>query len=162
MWRGPVRTGRRAFEWGLLSVLVLAMALLFMQQAKHVQGQAELAAIKSTLGALRTTAVQEHLRARVSGQGTLTASASNNPFDLLQVRPGNYLGVLDSARALTARPGSWWYDPDCVCVVYAPLEPQWLAGATGAAWLRFRIDRRSGPLQLDAMEPYSWQGQRLE
>ena len=47
MWRGPVRTGRRAFEWGLLSVLVLAMALLFMQQAKHVQGQAELAAIKS-------------------------------------------------------------------------------------------------------------------
>ncbi len=161
-WRGPVRPGRRAFEWGLLLVVVLGLVLFFLQQAHQVQGQAELASIRSTLGALRMTAVQDDLRARVSGQGDRPVSAQSNPFELLQFRPGNYLGALDAAQSLTVRPGSWWFDPDCVCVVYAPLEPHWLVGASGAARLRFRVVQRAGPWELDALEPYVWQGQRVE
>jgi len=146
----------------LLLALVLGLVLYFLQQVQQVQGQAELAAIKSTLGALRTAAVQEDLRARVSGQRSASTSPASNPFDLLQVRPGNYLGPLDSVTALTARPGSWWFDPDCVCVVYAPLEPRWLTGTAGAARLRFRVGSGAGPMQLDAMEPYFWQSQRVQ
>lgn len=141
---------------------VLGLALLFMQQAQRVQGQAELAAIKSTLGALRMAAVQEDLRRKVSGQGGRPAAEHSNPFELLQFRPGNYLGSLDSSQALMVRSGGWWFDPKCVCVVYAPLDPQWLAGASGLPRLRFRVDVSASPMQLHAIESYSWQGQRLE
>ena len=145
-----------------MSAVILALMLLFLQEGRKVQAQAELAAIQSTLGALRTAAVLQDLQARSSGSGAAARNPSANPFELLEVRPGNYLGVLDAAQALTARAGSWYFDRECVCVVYLPLEARWLASASGVPALRFRVRSDAGPLQLLAVEPYRWQGQRVE
>jgi hypothetical protein len=139
--------------------LVLVVLLTFMHQAQQVQGQAELAAIKRTLGALRTAAVMDDLQSRVRGR---SGPPVTNPFDLLQPRPDNYLGPLDAAQAVAARPGSWWFDPQCGCVVYAPLETRWLAGTADGAGLRFRVVTGEGPLQLAALTTYRWQGQRVD
>ena len=145
-----------------MSAVILALMLLFLQEGRKVQAQAELAAIQSTLGALRTAAVLQDLQARASGSSAAARSLSANPFELLEVRPGNYLGVLDAAQALTARAGSWYFDRECVCVVYLPLEARWLASPSGVPALRFRVRSDAGPLQLLAVEPYRWQGQRVE
>ena len=158
-WREATRARSRFFEWGLMAGLVLVVLLTFMHQAQQVQGQAELAAIKRTLGALRTAAVMDDLQARLHGR---SGPPGANPFDLLQLRPENYLGPLGAAQAATVRPGSWWFDPQCSCVVYAPLETRWLAGSTGGTWLRFRVVTGEGPLQLAALGTYLWQGQRVD
>lgn len=159
LWREPARPGRRVFEWGLLASVILALVLLLLRQGQQVQGQAELAAIKMTLGALRTAAIMDHLQAKARGK---PAATPDNPFDLLQARPAHYLGVLGPGQASAAHPGSWWLDPECRCVVYAPLEPRWLAANSGGQMLRFRVTTSGGPLQLVALEAYLWQGQRVE
>ena len=146
-------------EWGLLAVVVLALVLLFLRQGQQVQGQAELASIKTTLGALRTAAVMDDLQGRARGR---PAAIVSNPFDLLQPRPLNYRGALGSGQMSTVLPGSWWFDPPCSCVVYAPLEPRWLAAGTGWPLLRFRVFTAGGPMQLEALEMYVWQGQRVD
>ena len=161
-WREATRARSRFFEWGLMAGLVLVALLTFMHQAQQVQGQAELAAIKRTLGALRTAAVMDDLHTRLHGR---SGPPGANPFDLLQLRPENYLGPLGAAQAATVRPGSWWFDPQCSCVVYAPLETRWLAGSTGGTGgtgLRFRVVTGEGPLQLAALGTYLWQGQRVD
>ena len=161
----PVRSARperrRWVEWGLLSAVILALMLLFLHEGRKVQGQAELAAIQSTLGALRTAAILQDLQARASGRPAASGGTMANPFDLLRSRPGNYLGALDAAQALAARPGSWMFDTDCVCVTYVPLETRWLDTPAGASALRFRVRSGAGPLVLDAIEPYVWQGRAV-
>ena len=154
--------GRRWVEWGLLTVVVLVLLLLFLQEARRLQGQAERAAVQSTLGALRTAGILQDLRARATASAPSEAGLPVNPFDLLQSRPGNYLGALDSDEALTARAGSWYFDSACVCVVYLPLEPRWISSTSGSGSLRFRVRRVPGPLQLDPLERYLWQGRLVE
>ena len=147
------------FEWGLLALLILALVLLFLHKAQQVQGQAELATIKTTLGALRTAAIMDDLQAKARGRAGATQV---NPFELLQVRPVNYQGALSPLQATGVREGSWWFDLDRGCVTYAPLEPRWLTGHSGGAVLRFRVIAGGGPLQLEALEPYLWQGMRVD
>jgi hypothetical protein len=143
-----------------LSAVILALMLLFLQEGRKVQGQAELAAIRSTLGALRTAAILQDLQVKASGRQGNAGATVVNPFDLMRVRPANYLGAMDAAQALTARSGSWLFDTDCVCATYVPLEPRWLDSPAGASALRFRVRSGAGPLVLDALEPYRWQGRR--
>lgn len=158
-WREPARPGRRLLEWSLLAVVVLVIVLLFLRQGQQVQGQAELASIKTTLGALRTAAVMDDLQGRARGRPAATVT---NPFELLQPPPLNYLGVLGSGQVSTLHPGSWWFDPQCSCAVYAPIEQRWLAGGAGEPLLRFRVFTAGGPMQLAALETYLWQGQRVD
>ena len=47
----------RIVEWSLLAAVIVLLVLLFARQVRVIQGQGELAAVKSTLGALRTALV---------------------------------------------------------------------------------------------------------
>lgn len=145
-----------------MSAVVLVLVLLFLQEGRKVQAQAELAAVQTTLGALRMAAVVQDLQAQAAGRSVPTGEVPANPFELLQSRPANYVGVLDAVQALTARPGSWYFEPGCGCVVYLPLEPRWLDVPSGATALRFRVRGGAGPMQLVALEPYLWQGRRVQ
>lgn len=158
----PIRFSLRVLEWGLLAIVVLAVVLLFLRHAREVRGQAEFAAIRSTLGALRTAFVFGHLKARTAGPQASVAVVQRNPFGLLQRRPANYLGEISAAEAAAAVPGSWLFEPECACVGYLPIDPQWLASANGAMTLWFRVIAGPGPLQLVAMDAYLWQGQVLD
>ena len=159
--RPPVSQWRRGTEWGLLTVVILALVAMFLTEGRRVQGQAELAAVKSTLGAMRTAAVLQDLQARAAGRMPGVQPGAN-PFELLQTLPGNYLGVLRGVQVVSGRPGSWFYDRDCDCVGYIALEPRWLESPAGDGVLRFRVRRGTGPLQLDALAPYRWQGRPVD
>lgn len=158
--RRTVRNAARIFEWGLLSVLIATLVLYLVHEGRAVQGQAELAAIKSMLGTLRTAAVHDDLRAKLRGVQREVSGRSRNPFELLTSPPANYLG--NRVDASDARPGSWFFDPGCACVAYVPLDSRWLSTPSQAAMLRFRVSQTPGPLQLQAMEPYLWQSRPVD
>ncbi len=153
---------RRMVEWVILAGVIVVLVLVFAHKTRVVQGQAELAAVKSTLGALRTAFVFEHLRKQASGEDSVVAIKQQNPFMLLEHHPANYRGEKAASQVASVPTGSWVYDPVCICVGYVPLDAQWLDSPSGglAAW--YRVSGAPGPLQLTAQEPYLWQGQRMD
>ena len=148
---------RRRVEWTLLVSLMVVVGLLFVREMRAVQGQTEAIAVQTTLGALRTALVIDHLQKIVSKTAPV-AVAQRNPFELLQRRPANYWGELTLAEAALAPTGSWVFDPVCVCVGYVPMFAQ-IESPSGEVMLWFRVSEAPGPLQLTAKEAYVWHGQ---
>lgn len=148
-------------EWSLVAALILLLALVFTYKVHVVRGQAELAAIKTTLGALRTTFVIDHLQKHVMSGNSSVALTQHNPFELLQHYPVNYIGEMTRAEAEAAPAGTWVFDPVCVCIGYLPIYPEWLDSPSGDLMAWYRIEGAPGPLQLTAKEAYLWQGQVL-
>lgn len=148
-------------EWSLMAGVILVLALVFARKLQVVQGQGELAAVQSTLGALRTALVLEHLQKSTVGQGSSVAGTQRNPFELLDRMPANYRGEITRASASSAPPGSWLFDKDCVCVGYVPLYPKWFDSPSGNTVAWYRVSGAPGPLQLLAEEAYVWQDQAL-
>jgi len=146
-------------EWSILALVIVLLLWVFAHKVREVHGQAELAAVRATLGNLRTAFVIDHLRRSVpSGAG---AALQPNPFELLQRRQPNYFGEARAAQALAAPAGSWVFDPACVCIGYLPLNADWLQSPHGDVMAWYQIEGARGPLQLSAKEAYVWQGQAL-
>lgn len=149
----------RLVEWSLLAGVIVVLALVFARQVRVLQGQAELAAVKTTLGALRTALVIDHVQKNVVAGNSSMALVQRNPFELLQRRPVNYFGEMTVAQAVAAPAGSWVFDPVCTCVGYAPIDAQWFDSPSGDAMAWYQVSGAPGPLQLTAKEAYVWQGQ---
>lgn len=145
-------------EWSLLLAVLVVLVLVFARQVRVMRAQGELAAVRSTLGALRTALVIDHLRKNVMDGSSSVARVQRNPFELLQRRPANYLGEMTPAQAVAAPAGSWVFDPDCACVGYVPMDPQWFDSPSGEAMAWYQLQGAPGPLQLLAKEAYVWQG----
>jgi hypothetical protein len=163
---------RRLVEWSLVAGAIVILVLVFGYYARFVQGQGELAAVRLTVGALRSTLATDDLRARVRAAEPWVSSARRNPFELLSRRPANYRGEVTDARmpeAATA-PGSWVFDRACACVGYRPIDSRWLDSPSGDAMVWFYVKGHAtggspdsiGPLQLIAREAYRWQGQPVD
>ena len=149
---------RRSAEWSLLFVCILVLIGVFGRQFRFVQGQGELAAIKTTLGALRTALVVDHLQAAVAGH-KVVAQLQRNPFLVLDHLPANYAGVLGAVKLGSVPPGNWVFDAYCNCIGYGPMYPYALEGAGEAPMLWFRISAPPGPLQIAPVQPYRWQAE---
>jgi hypothetical protein len=150
---------RRSAEWSLLVIVILVLMGVLGQQVRMVQAQGELAAIKSTLGALRTALVIDHLHAAVAQTGQRVAPPQRNPFLVLDHVPANYAGVLGVVHAETVPPGHWVFDDYCHCIGYGPTYPYALDGAGDAPMVWFRVSAPPGPLQIAPLQPYYWQGE---
>lgn len=159
-WKRPLLS-LRMVEWSLLAGLILVLTLIFVHQMRVLQGQAELSAVKTTLGALRTAFVLDHLHNEVAARTSPVGLAQHNPFELLQRHPVNYRGEMTPAEAAAAPAGSWVFDPVCTCVGYLPMHAQWFDSPSGDVMAWYRVTGASGPLQLTAKENYVWQGQVL-
>ena len=155
----------RLTEWGVMAGLVLVLGIVLAYQVRELRGQAELAQIKGTLGALRTALVVAHLKSSAAGtrpQGGAVVQAQRNPFAILQRSPPNYAG-LAGPEALAALPGgSWVFDAVCSCIGYRPTESVWLQSPVGAMSMWFRVGSTEGPLQITAHQPYVWMGQPVD
>ena len=153
----------RTLEWALAAAVVAVLVAVFMRHMRIVQGQSEQAAIRTTLGALRTAFVIDHLQRSVETSASLpVAKEPLNPFHLLQYRPLNYAGTVDSRKTFSVPPGSWVFDPVCPCVGYRPLDGHWLNIPSGDTVAWYQISGAPGPLQLTARENYRWQDQMLD
>lgn len=152
---------RSMVEWSILAVVILLLMLVFARQVWVLKGQAELSAVKTTLGALRTAFVLDHLQSKVVSRASPVGLVQHNPFELLQRHPVNYRGEMTAAEAAAAPAGSWVFDPVCACVGYLPMHAEWLDSPSGDVMAWFRVEGASGPLQLTAKEIYVWQSQEL-
>jgi len=146
-------------EWGILLVLLLVLVGVFGRQIRMVQGQAELAAVQTTLGALRTAFVLEHIKQTVAGHAKTVAAPQRNPFLLLESVPPNYVGERAVLQLESTAQGSWVFDPVCSCVGYVLRYPQWLDSPADLPALWFSVAGSSAPLSISAMQTYMWQGQ---
>ncbi|MBK9442634.1 MAG: hypothetical protein IPN53_15600 [Comamonadaceae bacterium] len=150
-------------EWGIAALLVAIVVVVFMKYMREVQAQGEYAAVRTTLGALRTALVIDHLLrhvAPVADSGV--AKLSRSPFDLLARHPANYAGVFSGGKAQGVPAGSWVFDPVCPCVGYRPLDDGWLDSPSGDVMAWYQLSGAPGPLQLTARERYRWQDQVLD
>ena len=151
----------RLAEWSMLVGVIVVLMLVFVREMRVMQGQGELAAVRSTLGALRTALVIEYLHKNVTAGTSSVALTQRNPFELLQRHPVNYFGVLTPAEAVAVPAGSWVFEPVCVCVGYRPIYDQWFDSPSGAGMAWYQLSGAPGPLQLTAKEAYVWQGQLM-
>jgi len=149
----------RVVEWSIMTLVVLVLIGVFGRQIQIVQGQAEGAVIKSTLGALRTAFVLDHLKQQSASQGANVVSGQRNPFLLLESVPSNYGGELASVGLA---PGTWAYDPVCICIGYAPVHSQFLENKSADPTLWFRVNSPRPPFQITPTERYIWQGEVLQ
>ena len=83
-WKRPFLS-LRMIEWSLVVALILLLALVFAYKVHVLRGQAELATVKSTLGALRTAFVIDHLHASITGNRSV-APVQHNPFESVRLR----------------------------------------------------------------------------
>lgn len=155
----------------MVCVLLGALSVLVVKSGQRdfgdVQAQVEVSAIKTNLGGLRTALVIDYV-ARQAAVSTVRAVAAPaqadsgaNPFQLLHRVPANYVGEVRAAEASRLPPGSWLFDPECRCIGYRPLYPEWLSSPSGAGVLWFDVVGDSGPLQLRPRELYRWKGEVL-
>lgn len=148
-WLQPV-------EWLLMVVVISVLVVFFLHFAQQTKGQSELAAIKSTVGALRTAFVIDHVQQQVRPVSGSAAPVHTNPFELVQPRPGNYRGEMDTAKAADVPPGSWFFVPSCPCVGYRPMDDLWLNSPSSSSLIWFKVVGMPGVLQLVPQEKYLW------
>lgn len=163
--------GRRLTEWGVLLALILVVLGMAYVQTQRLRGEAELARLRSSLGALRTALVVAHLERAVQAQANVQAGrsappalppVSRNPFLALARLPPNYLGESNPLALVDLPGGNWVFDPACQCIGYRPSETGWLQAPEGAVALWFQVSAPPGPLQITASQPYVWMGQTVE
>lgn len=160
---------RRMVEWTLVGGVVVGLTTVDVVMQKkasnEADGLAEAAAIKSTLGALRTTFVLHHLQLQVSAPANIEPerrASQRNPFELLEEYPTNYAGVIRESQVAKLPRGKWIFDPDCVCIGYLPLRPEWLSSGSGGRMVWFAVSQPPGPFMLTKRENYLWQGDVLD
>ena len=160
LYRGPVAGGRRLIEWAIVAAVLTLFALLFLHKSLDVQAQAELAAVRTNLAALRTAMVLEYIGQKASPP-RVVVNSQRNPFFLLQQLPGNYQGENDVARLAATGPG-WYFDPACDCVAYVPADARFVSESGVSELLLFQLVRSGGPTRLQVLGRYSWHGQIIE
>jgi hypothetical protein len=154
-WRQTLNWNR-AFEWLVVIVVISTVIAVFVGHVREVQGQGEFAAIKTTVGALRTALVIDHLHKQARAGLAPRHQAPVNPFDLLHLKPVNYWGAVNPDRVATVPTGSWVYLAQCPCVGYKPMDDLWLGSPSGDPRVWYIITGMPGVLQLTPKERYHW------
>lgn len=148
-------------EWSIVAFLAVAMLGALSRQLVIVHGKAEYAAAQYTLGALRTSMVLAHLRRVVRNETTAPNQPPQNPFELLERLPENFVGSVAITNAHTVAPGNWFFDPQCGCVAYRIVYPQWLTEPEGTEIVAFRVERLGNISTLVPIHTYVWHGEKL-
>lgn len=149
----------RAFEWSLIAVIAFGLIGILGRQSSALQTQAEVAAVQSTLGSLRTSLVIDQLqRAAREQSGVAVPPQQANPFMVQGRAPSNYMGEMARSRIGEVPPGVWVFDPVCPCIGYRPHNPQGLEPERDPQALWYRVSAPTGLMTITALEEYRWQG----
>lgn len=145
-------------EWSLVALVILGLVWAFEREVQSLQAQSEKAFVLSTVASLQTALVLNRLARELHPEDA--SLLEKNPFRLLDRMPGNYAGELSMGDVYQVAPGSWVLDPQCYCVGYRLLFPEWLdtPQVLGVIW--FRIGTLEGGPALIPLSDYRWRGTR--
>jgi hypothetical protein len=149
-------------EWCLLALVVLGFVGVFGHYAKRVHSQAERAAVLTTLGALRTAMVLEHLQTAMGDASAKVLLQSDNPFDALEQYPASYAGQVKGRDVGAVVPGQWVFDAQCGCIGYKPLYLDWLESREHLDTLWFQRRKGGSASLLVPLDRYVWHDQLVE
>ena len=153
--QSPLWSGRLT-EWSLVALVLLALGFAFEREIRSLQAQSERVFVTSTVASMRTALVLNRLARELRpDDATLVVK---NPFLLLQQVPTNFAGEVPMRNIYRVAPGSWVFDPECACVGYRLMYPEWLEPAqeVGAIW--FQISKTGNNQSLKPQANYVWLG----
>ena len=134
--------------------MIIALMWVFERETRAVKGQSEKIMVWSTLATLRAAIGIDLLTRQVRPANAGPAQAS--PFRLLERQPASFAGDVAQREMYLTPPGSWVFDPDCGCVGYHLLYPQWLEPPQEADAIWFRIEVKNGDVHLSPTTRYLW------
>ena len=149
----PLWLNQRVMEWSIAALILVTLVWAFERQASIVQSQSERMAVRVTIRILREALVVDRL---LKGSRPAVGTATRNPFSVLENRPANFAGEISSTKADTVAPGNWVFDPECGCVGYRLMYPQWLEPQQFADVIWFRLSEAPGEVRLSAQAGYVW------
>ncbi len=152
---------RRVFEWGVVTLVLMALIWTVGREARVVQGQGERVAVRATLATLRTALAIDQLMPAVSMKGGTHTPMPKNPFTLVESVPSNYVGEQTLRNIYSVAPGSWVFDPERGCVGYRLLYPEGLDPEQEADAIWFRVGGIEQGPRLSPQAEYRWYGQSL-
>lgn len=105
------QTGFSLLELVLVIILVVALYALAIDRILPLRGDAEAAAVATTVGTLRSAMGME-VAARIVHRGLdeIASLAGANPMRLLAETPDNYLGEIDGVQPAQLPAGHWYFD----------------------------------------------------
>lgn len=156
-------------------ILVCILVLTALNRLWDLRATVERATVEYQVGALRS-ALAMHFAALIvnADQQGLLQLPGSNPMQLLNQRPGNYLGELDGVDPATLEPGNWYFDRRHRVLVYLVKNAYFFRPFGSAApqvrWavhLDFADENRNGRyeprvdalegISLAPLEAFSWQ-----
>ena len=146
--------------------LVAVLVGVFLERALYYRELAEKSAMEQVALDLRSSVnlrvAELVLESRFA---ELVPLAAQNPMDLLEGKPRNYLGVLQDAAGEVAIPGNWYFDKNSKEVVYYVDSGRYFApddqGRMRVAWRVKLVQGEGGAAapqwaRLELVQPYRW------
>ncbi len=165
-YRGPGERGFSLLELVVSLTVAAVLVGVFLDRALYYREQAEKSAMERVALDLRSS-VNLRVAELVlrSSFGELAALPEQNPLDLLEQKPTNYLGVLPLPPGAEIRPGNWYFDKFSKEVVYYVDSGRYFAsGEKGRMRVAWRVklvqgtDGAAAPrwARLELVQPYRW------
>jgi len=136
----PRTRGFTLLEFALTVLVAAAVSVFLMNRFAFYREQAELAATRQLVGALRTAlhARAAQLQAGSQAEG-LQALARDNPMNWLERTPANYLGEYDAPDPEKIGRSGWVFDVRDKSIVYLLPNAESFSFGT-ARLLRFKVE----------------------
>jgi type II secretory pathway pseudopilin PulG len=141
------RAGFTLLEFAVTVLVAAAVSAFLLNRFDFYREQAEMAATRQLVGALRTALELRTAQARAKGEAAaLHALAEDNPMNWLAEKPGNYLGEFDALDPRKIGRTGWVFDARDKSLVY--LLPNAESFSFGSArLLRFKVEFLRTPEQ---------------
>jgi general secretion pathway protein G len=147
MNRLPARQGFTLLEFAVTVLVAAVMSALLLSRFDYYREQAEMAAARQLVGALRTALQVRAAQLAATGHDEeLRRLAADNPMNWLDRKPENYLGEYYAPDpGQIGRPG-WVFDPRDRILVYLLPDAEKFSFGTSRL-LRFKVEflRIPGP-----------------
>lgn len=129
-------SGFTLFEMIVVIALIGTLATLAFGRFRGLQEAAEQASVEANISALRAALLIRSTELVVGNRwAEMEALYKQNPFSLLEIPPGNYLGELNGPP----QPGNWYYLPKETSVMYAVGRGEGFLASTGERSIRLAL-----------------------
>lgn len=148
-----MRMRRRGFtllEFAVIVLVAATISALLLNRFDYYRDQAELAAQRQLIGALRTALHARAAHLQATGQAdALQALAEDNPMNWLAQKPVNYLGEFAAPDPEKIGRSGWVFDARDRSIVYLLPNAESFSFGT-ARLLRFKVEFLRTPQQRSA------------
>ncbi|OEU62111.1 MAG: hypothetical protein BA870_03045 [Desulfuromonadales bacterium C00003094] len=96
----------RVFEWALLVSVVMLLMGVLLQKVEQLQAEAERLSFEGVVNSLKAAVMLDSF----VNNPTEAISEGDNPMQLMDQLPSNYLGILDASDPAVQADGQWYFD----------------------------------------------------